>query len=55
MAYENVLYLVLLEKLVVEEQDGAAGVAEHVLHTLFLQTAHNDLSTGNAHEPALGQ
>jgi hypothetical protein len=42
VAHEHVAHLVLLEQLVVDEQDGAARVAEHVLDALFLEAAHHD-------------
>jgi hypothetical protein len=40
------LDLILLEKLIIEIQHGAAGIAEHMLHLFFLQTPDYDLGTG---------
>ena len=47
MAYQHVLDLVLLEQLIVDVQDRAAGVAEDVSHAFFLQTAHEDFGAGD--------
>ena len=47
VTHEDVLYLVLLEELVVEEEDRAARIAEDVFHALLLKTAHKDLSPGH--------
>jgi hypothetical protein len=43
VANEHVLHLVLLEELVVDEQDRAAGIAEDNLDAFFLQAANDDL------------
>jgi hypothetical protein len=46
VAHQDMLHLVLLEELVVDEQHRAAGIAENVLHALFLQAADDDLGAG---------
>jgi hypothetical protein len=35
-------------ELVVDEQDRAAGIAEHVLDALLLEAAHDDLGAGKS-------
>ena len=47
--HQDVLDLVLLEQLVVDEQHGAPGVAEHVFDPLFLQAAHHDFGASEFH------
>jgi hypothetical protein len=42
MAHEDVLDILLLEDLVIDRQDGTAGIAEDVLDTIVLQRAEND-------------
>ena len=49
VAHEDVLDPVLLEQLVVDEEHGAAGVAEYVLDPLLLKTADGDLRAGEFH------
>jgi len=49
VTHQDVLDLVLLEQLVVDEQHGAPGVAEHVFDPLFLQAAHHDFGAGEFH------
>ncbi len=49
VAHEDVLDLVLLEQLVVDVQDRAAGIAEDVLDAFFLQAADDDFRTGELH------
>src|SRR5690606_28340716 len=49
VAHEDVLDRVLLEDLVVDVEDRAAGIAEDVLDTLFAQAADNDFSAGDFH------
>ena len=43
MTHEHVLDLILLEELVINGQDRAAGIAENLLHALILQRLQNDL------------
>jgi hypothetical protein len=44
VAYENVLEFVLLEDGVVDVEDSTAGIAEDMLHALFRQATHYNLS-----------
>ncbi len=46
VAHQDVLHLVLLEQLVVDEQDRAAGVAEYDFGALFLKASNDDLGSG---------
>jgi len=50
VANQDVLDLVLLEELVVNIEDRAAGIAEDVLDALFLKTADGDFRTGELHD-----
>jgi hypothetical protein len=43
VAHQDMLHLVLLEKLVVDVEHRAAGIAEHVVDALLLEAADNDL------------
>ena len=45
VAHQHVLHLVLLEQLVVDEQDRAAGIAEYVFDAFFLKAANHDLGS----------
>jgi hypothetical protein len=47
LPYQDVLHLVLLEQLVVDRQDRAARVAEHVLHALIGERADHHLGAGH--------
>ncbi len=47
VAHQHVLHLVLLEQLVVDEQDRAAGIAEYVFDAFFLKAANHDLGSGD--------
>ena len=46
VAHQDVLDLVLLEELVVDVEDRAAGIAEDVLDAFLLQAADDDLGAG---------
>jgi hypothetical protein len=50
VADENMLDGVLLKNGVVDVQDGSTGVAEQVLDTFFLQTAHDDFCASKFHD-----
>ena len=50
---EHVLDLFLLEQLVVEVEDRAAGVAEDVFDAFFLEAADDDFRTRELHGYAL--
>jgi hypothetical protein len=47
VTHQDMAHLVLLEELVVDEQNRAAGVAEYVFDALLLQAAHDDLGAGD--------
>ncbi len=47
VAHEDVLEPVLLEDLVVDVEDRAAGIAEHVFDAFFGETADDDFRAGD--------
>jgi hypothetical protein len=47
MADQNVAKLILLENLVVDIENCAAGIAEHMFDALFGKTAHDDLGASD--------
>ena len=49
VTHQHMLDLVLLEELVVDVEDRAAGIAEDVFDALFLQAADRDFRTGELH------
>ena len=49
VAHQNVLDLVLLEKLVVDEKDRAARIAEDVLDSLRLEALYDNLCARQFH------
>ena len=46
VAYQDVLYLVLLEDFVVQGQDRATRIAEHEFDAFFVKTSQRDFGTG---------
>ncbi|MCE1172918.1 hypothetical protein [Azovibrio restrictus] len=49
VAYQNMLYLILLEKFVIDVQDGTAGIPENMFHLFFLQAPDYNFCAGNHH------
>ncbi len=47
VAHQNVLEFVLIEDGVVDIQDGAAGIAEHVFDAFLGQAAHDNFGAGD--------
>ena len=47
--HQHVLDLVLLEELVVDVENGAARIAENVVHVFRLQASHHDLCAADFH------
>jgi hypothetical protein len=50
VANQDVLYRVLLEQFVINEQYRAAGIAEYVFDPLLLQASDYDFSAGKFHK-----
>jgi hypothetical protein len=48
VAHQDMADLVLLEQFVVNEQNGAAGIAEHIFDLFFLQAPDYNFRTGQA-------
>ena len=55
VANENVLDLFLLEQLVVDVENGPAGIAEDVLDALFLEATDDDFCARKLHELPFGE
>ncbi|HEY3432374.1 MAG TPA: hypothetical protein VGK09_07485 [Rhodocyclaceae bacterium] len=49
MAHKNVLYLVLLEKLIIDVQDRPTRIAKYVVDLFFLETPYYNLRTRQLH------
>jgi hypothetical protein len=55
MAHKDVTDLVLLEKLVVDVQDGATGIAEKIIDLFFLEAPDYNFRTGNGIDFGVGR